>query len=303
LADHENIASLNLTRGCVHRCGFCSVRAYPSYPGDEVIYLYTDTVERLADELNHSRKRPDHVYVSPSTDPFPPLAGIQAETERVVVTLAELGVEAWLMTRGFIRPQTLRTLATHRDYVRITVGLTTLDRKLQRRLEPLAAPPRLRIRQVSQLRELGISVQVALEPLIPGLTDTRANLTPLLAALAKAGVRHISAGYLFLRAGIRENLLRLLEPFGLAGKVFEAFAAGPVLPSGPIAPARYLPKARRQRGYAALMALAAEFGITVSVSRPTNPDFVLPRREDTSARSLRPLFARFGERQHKMLRA
>ena len=37
--------------------------------------------------------------------------------------------------------------------------------------------------------------------------------------------------------------------------------------------ARLLPRARRQRGYANLMALAADHGITVSVSKFTNPDF------------------------------
>jgi hypothetical protein len=49
------------------------------------------------------------------------------------------------------------------------------------------------------------------------------------------------------------------------------------LTAGPIAPARYLPKARRQRGYAALVALAAGHGIGVSVSGTTNPDFRSPR--------------------------
>ena len=50
--------------------------------------------------------------------------------------------------------------------------------------------------------------------------------------------------------------LKLTIPSAL---VLEAFAGGPILSSGTIAPARYLPKARRQRGYAALMALAAGF--------------------------------------------
>ena len=131
-------------------------------------------------------------------------------------------------------------------------------------------------------------MQVALEPLIPGLTDTREGLTPVLEALARLGVRHLRTSYLYLRTGIEENLMGALEPAGLAPAVLEAFAGGPILSSGTITPARYLPKARRQRGYAALMALAAGFGITVSVCGTTNPDFCVPRSA-TAEKPRRPL--------------
>jgi DNA repair photolyase len=272
-ADQEDVLSLNLAVGCAHRCGFCSARAYPNYPGDDVVYLYADTAERVDKELSGRHKAPRAVYVSPSTDPFPPLAEVQEETARVVSLLADHGVEAWLMTRGYIRPAALAVLAAHRERVKVTVGLTTLDRTLQRALEPLAAPPRLRLRQVRRLRELGIPVQVALEPLVPGLTDTRDNLAGVLKALAAIGVRQVSAGYLFLRSRIQDNLARALKPYGRDELVLGAFAGGPVLEAGLVAAARYLPKARRQRGYAALMALGAERGITVRVSSLTNPDF------------------------------
>jgi DNA repair photolyase len=282
LAAGPEVLSLNVAKGCGHRCAFCSARAYANYPGDEVLYVFSDNVKRLKEELSGGKRKPWAVYVSPATDPFPPLAEIQAETVRVVETLAEHGVDSWLMTRGYIRPTALHVLAAHRERVRVTIGLTTTDRELQRVLEPLAAPPRLRLRQIAELRRLGIAVQVALEPLVPGLTDTRANLAELLDALAALGVRRVTAGYMFLRQGIRTNLIEALQPLGWDEKVLSAFAGGPVLEAPGVAPARYLPKSRRQRGYSALMALAAGLGITVSVSGVTNPDFRPPRRTDIS---------------------
>jgi hypothetical protein len=122
---------------------------------------------------------------------------------------------------------------------------------------------------------MGIAVQVALEPLVPGLTDTRDNLATLLEGLARAGVRRVTAGYMFLRQRIRQNLEAALAPHGWDRPVLDAFVNGPVLETGLVASARYLPKARRQRGYATLMALAADLGMTVSVSSLTNPDFRL----------------------------
>lgn len=272
------VASLNLARGCGHRCPFCCVRASPSYPGDEVVYLYTRTAEALAKELAARRRSPRAVYVSPSTDPFPPLAEFQKETARVVEVLAAHRVEALLMTRGYIRPTILQRVAACRGWVKVIQGITTLQRSVQRLLEPLAAPPRLRIRQIARLRSLEIPVQAVIEPLVPGLTDTRKNLADLLEALAGVGISGLTAGYMFLRPGIKENLLATLETEGLADLVLSEFEGGPMLASAAIAAARYLPKPRRQRGYAALMALAAERGITVRVSAITNPDFAPPRR-------------------------
>jgi len=297
IVESGEVVSLNLTRGCVHRCGFCSARGYPTYPGGEVIYAFMNTPELLDAELSGRSRRPRAVFLSPATDPFPPLAEIQAETARVVEVLAKHDVEAWLMTRGYIRPSALDVLAAHHEHVRVTIALTTLDRNLQRILEPLTAPPQLRLRQIGDLHRLGVPVQVALDPLVPGLTDTRENLASALEALAGAGIRHVTAGYMFLRPGIRANLIRALEPHGWEQMVLHAYTGGPFLTGDGVAAAQYLPKARRQRGYAAMMALAAGLGISVSVSGTSNPDFTTPRRPtpvENPPRRLLPQFIAAG---------
>jgi DNA repair photolyase len=284
----EEVLGLNVTTGCPHRCPFCFARAYPGYPGDDTVYLHAHLAEQVRAELRQRRKPPRAIYLCPSTDPFPPFAEVQAETCRVIETLAKEGVEAWIMTRGFIRPAAVEVLARHRKLVRVTVALTTLDRTMSRRLEPLAAPPRLRLKLVRQLVERGIQTQAAVDPLVPGLTDTHDNLAPLVDALAEAGVEHLTAGYLFLRHGIRDNLLKELGDLGdladseAATSILERYANGPVLPMGNTAPARHLPRAERQRGYALLTALAAGRGLSVNVSRVTNPDFRPPRPEPES---------------------
>ena len=276
--DDPNVLSLNILQGCVHRCPFCSVRGHAAYPGDETVYLFQDTPDLLDRELLSRRHPPRAVYISPSTDPFPPIYEIQDATARAVNILSAHEIESWLMTRGYIRPSIVKQLANHASIVKVIIGLTTLDRTLQRMLEPLAAPPQLRLRQIKQLKAVGIKVEVAMEPLVPGLTDSRTNFVAVLDALKRAGVNHVTAGYMFLRSGIADNLSSALAEEGLADSVLEEFHHGPILTSGHIAAARYLPKVRRQHGYAALIALAAERGMTVSVSSTTNPDFVPPKR-------------------------
>jgi DNA repair photolyase len=293
LGEKGEVLGLNLARGCLHRCAFCSIRAAPNFPAQLPLQIYRGTPERLAWELASRRQRPRAVYLCPSTDPFPPLLEMQTETARVAGVLARHGVQAWLMTRGFIRPAIVDTLADFRDQLKITIALTTLDRALQRTLEPLSAPPRLRLRQIGQLRQRGIAVQAALEPLIPGLTDTRENLAPVLDALSDLGMRQVSASYLFLRQAIRDNLLASLRQNGIEDTVTDAFAAGPILVAPGLAAARYLPRARRQRGYASLMALAAARNISVAITAMTNPDFPaahLPPPDPTPRQRLLPLF-------------
>jgi DNA repair photolyase len=236
-----------------------------------------DAALRVHEELRELPERPRAVFISPWSDPFPPLHEVQLESTRIVEVLAHAGVESWLMTRGYIRPAAKSVLALHADRVKVTVALTTTDRPLQRLLEPLTASPSLRLRMLRDLRRAGVGCQVALEPLVPGVTDTRENLLPLLEALADAGINHLTVGYLYLRPSIEATLEEVLQPHGLDGLALDEFAQGRTLGKGRAA-IRYLSRSRRQHGYAAVMALAAGFGISVGINPLTNPDFTPARR-------------------------
>jgi DNA repair photolyase len=271
----DDVLSLNHLSGCAMQCAFCYARAYPRYAGDAMLTLYADAAERVRRELTQRSHLPRAVYLCPSTDPFPPILEVQEETARIVGVLADHGVEAWLMTRGFIRPSILEQLQPHADLIQVTFPLMTRNEKLRRILEPLAAPTRMRLRQAKDLLARGFQVRIALEPLIPGLTDTREHLVPLLDAVKALGLTAVSAAYLFLRPGIQRNLENQWGPLGLAEPVLDRYAEGPILPMGRIAAARHLPRSERQRGYALLMALAAERDMTVHISALTNPDFTI----------------------------
>jgi hypothetical protein len=167
--------------------------------------------------------------------------------------------------------------------VRITVRLATADRDLQRTLEPWAAPPRARLRQLAALRRLRFRVAASLEPLVPGLTDTTASLVGLLRAVADAGLSQLSAGYLYLRDRTADALRRGL-PRSLADAVLGAYQNGPIMNVPGQGAAQFLPRGRRQRGYATLMVIAADHDLTVRVSAQANPDFSAARPRETEPR-------------------
>src|SRR4051812_38140054 len=69
-----------------------------------------DPAARLDAELSQTLTRPHAVIVCPAADPFPRQKELQMETVRVVEVLARHGVEAWLMTRGFLRAEVVEVL-------------------------------------------------------------------------------------------------------------------------------------------------------------------------------------------------
>ncbi|MCS6975612.1 MAG: hypothetical protein NZM31_01210 [Gemmatales bacterium] len=283
----DDVLSLNHVSGCAMQCAFCYARAYPRYAGDAVLTLYAGAAEQVRRELTQRPTLPRAVYLCPSTDPFPPLMEVQRETAGIVEVLAQFRVESWLMTRGFIRPSIVDHLQPHADLIQVTFPFMTADEKLRRILEPLAAPTRMRLRQARELLRRGFQVQASLEPLVPGLTDSREQMVLLLDALKASGINSVSAAYLFVRPGIQQNVEKQWGPLGLAEPILDRYVDGPILPMGRIAAARHLPRGDRQRGYALLMALAAERDMTVHVSALTNPDFSAP--PSPSIRHDRPL--------------
>jgi DNA repair photolyase len=270
--DRPEISSVELIRGCAHRCAFCPQRAAPEHPGDDAIYLYEGLAQRLAIELAARSEKPRAVIVGPSTDPFQPIPEIIAETLAIIRLLARHGVESWLTTRGVVPPGAIDELAELRDHVRMTVALASADPTIHNSIEPGAASIDDRLHLITQLRFNEIPVEVSFDPLLPNVTDSKDQLQALLELLAERGVSRISTSYLVLRPGVREQIERQCADQSWLELLFSAYDDGPMLRDGNQV-SQFLLKSKRQRGYALLMSLAANFGIAVRVNRLDNPDF------------------------------
>src|SRR5947207_1295273 len=83
--------------------------------------------------------------------------------------------------------------------------------------------------------------------------DWLARFQVVLQTLTGLGISHVTAGYLVLHEREAERLEAALQPPEAAEIVLAAYADSVILRDRR-ATARYLPKARRQRGYATLIA-------------------------------------------------
>jgi len=276
----DGVYGLDLTAGCAHGCPFCHIRAAAWFPGENRVLFDPSLVRRFKWTLDALPKPPKLVVLSPTSDPFPPHREVRAQAHRIIETLLGRGVEVLVMTRGRIPLALIPLLVEHKPQIRVAVALTTMNKELSRVLEPAATPPRVRLRGIARLLDAGAQVDVRLEPLIAGLSDTRENLIPLFEDLERIGVRKVLAHYLFLHSAMLASLRNALGPLGLSEKLGDDYEGGPMFSLGTLGPTRHLPLDVRREGLARLSAWGAEHGLIIETGTAQNPD--LPRSEHSA---------------------
>jgi DNA repair photolyase len=211
--------SLNPYMGCVHRCTFCYVRAFElraDRPADArygtSIRVKVNVAEVLRRELARPSWRREGVAIGAATDPYQPAEGRYRLTRACLEALGEAATPVSVITRGplVVRDVDVLADAARRAEVSVTFSVPTLDEEIWRRTEPGTAPPRQRLRALSELVGAGVRASVALAPILPGLSDRPDLLADVVRAARAAGACGLWANTLHLKPGTREHFLDCL---------------------------------------------------------------------------------------------
>lgn len=210
--------SLNPYRGCSHGCNYCYARPTHEYLGfsagldfETRILVKEDAPELLRRTLAAPRWSPRTVALSGVTDAYQPIERRLRLTRRCLEVFAEFRNPVAVVTKGALVARDadlLGELARH-DAAAVHVSLTSLDRELQRRLEPRASSPRHRLAAIEALAAAGVPVGVMLAPVIPGLTEH--EIPAILEAAARAGATRAGIVMLRLPHGLAHLFERWLE--------------------------------------------------------------------------------------------
>jgi len=289
LACLAGVPTVNVSSGCAHQCVYCYGRGYSRYPGEDTVLVYQDTEAQVEKELARKRRRPAAVYFCPSCDAFQPVDAVLEESYQTMRVLLESGVGMEFVTKGTIPGRFLDLFSRHPGRVSTQIGLTTLDDPLRAALEPGAAPVDERLRSISRLKEVGVSVSARADPLIHGVTDGDADVSALMGGCRQRGVTVMAVSYLFLRPAIVASLKRHIVDRALVERILAPYAQGCRFAlRGGASGGRTLPESIRRAGFERMKQLAAEHGLRVQVCGCKNSDatsdqchLVRPVRRDT----------------------
>ncbi len=267
----NGIPTVNITRGCLFQCVYCYARGYAQAPPDGEVQLYTNLPDLLESELPRKREIPPWAAINTASDCFQPHPDILRITHRTMEILLEWGIGISFLTKGEIPQKFLRLFQKFPGKVLAQIGLVSISDRYQEEYEPYAAPPESRIRNIQNLKDLGILPEVRLDPIIPFVTDGETEIFRLLEKIRETGVKRVTLSYLHLRPQIHEQFIREVSP--LHRKIIEAcFHSQGWKVVGASTQTKLLPRPIREKGYERIRKIAETCGIEAVICRCKNPD-------------------------------
>ena len=213
--------TINPYRGCSHACVYCFARPTHDYLGlgigtdfERKIVVKVNAVERLRAELRAPAWDGDHIAMGTNTDPYQHAEGKYHLTRGIVETLSGGPQPVQHPDQVDADPARRRAAgraraSAPRSAVSFSVG--TLDRSVWSLTEPGTPPPDRRVEALRRLTAMGIPCGVLVAPVLPGLSDSEAQLTEVVEACADAGAVSISGVALHLRGPVRGHYLDWLQ--------------------------------------------------------------------------------------------
>ncbi|MBR5095122.1 MAG: radical SAM protein [Oscillospiraceae bacterium] len=231
-------AGMNIYRGCTHGCIYCDSRSRcygPPSPFEDV-EVKRNAPELLAQALR-AKRRKCMIGTGSMSDPYMHCEEELGLTRRCLEIVRDQGFGATVLTKS---DRILRDLDLLEEIHRtakcvVQMTLTTYDDDLCRILEPNVCTTRRRIEVLEELRERGIPTVVWMTPILPFINDTEENVTAILDACARTGVKGvIDFGMgLTLREGDREYYYAALDKHfpGLKARYIRRYGNAYELPS------------------------------------------------------------------------
>src|SRR5580704_9069273 len=212
--------TINPYRGCEFARKYCYARYTHEFMEmrdgvefEQKIYVKQHTADLLRREL-HRVKPGESIALGTATDPYQPAERRYEVTRGILEEFARhRGFELGIITKSnlIVRDLDLLREVSRNNVVSVHITVTTLNVELARILEPRAPRPDLRMEAVREISEAGINVGVSCSPVLPGITDSPADLEALVREAAAAGARHIFANPLFLKPCSAAVFLPFLE--------------------------------------------------------------------------------------------
>jgi DNA repair photolyase len=225
---------------------------------DSQIVVKVNAAELLRKELAAPKWLGEPIAMGTNVDCYQRAEGRYRLMRGILAALRDAANPFSILTKGslILRDLDLLTEAAALTDVGTAVSVGSVDRELWRLVEPGTPSPQKRLEVCVTLTGHGLRCNVLMAPILPGLTDSPAQLEATVRAIAEAGAARVSPIVLHMRPGAREwyaAWLRTHRPdlLPLYGRLY-----------GPAErPRSYAPKAYQHRIGVQVAELAEKHGI------------------------------------------
>src|SRR3984957_7262284 len=188
--------TINPYRGCEFGCRYCYARYTHEFMEmrdamefEQKIYVKQHAADLLRHELRRV-KASEAIALGTATDPYQPAERRYEITHGILEEFARhRGFELGIVTKSNLIVRDIELLREVSQYnaLSIHITITTMNVELARILEPRAPRPGLRTEAVRELSAAGLDVGVSSSPVLPGITDSPADLEAVVRSAAAAG--------------------------------------------------------------------------------------------------------------------
>ena len=212
--------TINPIRGCQHACAYCFARPTHRYleldagkDFDTQLVVKVNVADVLAKELARPSWQQPPVALGTNTDPYQRAEGRYRLMPGIIAALADSGTPFSILTKGTLLRRDLPLLAdaSRMTSVDLAMSIAVYDDDLQQSVEPGTPTATARLATVTAVREAGMNCSVFLMPILPYLTDSRAQLDEALRRVSESGATSVLYSSMYLKPGTKEWFMQWLE--------------------------------------------------------------------------------------------
>jgi DNA repair photolyase len=169
--------SVNCYRGCQHGCTYCFARPYHEFLGfgagtdfESKIVVKVNAPVLLRQELRKKSLRGESMSFSFTTDPYLPLEANYELTRKCLAVCREFGNPVGIVTKSPLVTRDVDILTDLAATVYFSIPFLTVEKS--KLFEPYAPRPEVRFAAMKALSDAGVSVGIAVAPIIPTYNDS-----------------------------------------------------------------------------------------------------------------------------------
>jgi DNA repair photolyase len=211
---------VNPYRGCLHSCTYCYARYTHNYLDfnatdefDTKIIVKINAAKVLRKEFSKPNWQQELVNLGSVCDPYQPAERKYEITREILRVFKQFRNPITIATKSdlILRDIDILQEISKVSFIDILFSISSINKDVQRELEPRASSTQRRLDAIKQLHEAGLRVGVLAMPIVPFINDTPEEIESLFKAIKNAQADFVIPGILYIQGPTRKRFFDYIE--------------------------------------------------------------------------------------------